>query len=102
MTLPILVERYWDLKTLEIKLGLPQGDSFILAGKQSDGRYDLSVILPWYEGRHSTGAGICLEEDLREEEIISLYESPAYELIAIVRKSLPALEKLDRDEDLEI
>ena len=60
--MPITVERYWDLQTLEIKLGLPQGDSFILAGKYPDGSYDVSVMLPWYAGRHSIGAGICLEE----------------------------------------
>ncbi len=101
--MPITVERYWDEKTLEIKLKLPQGDSFIIAGgKHPDCRYELSVVLPWYEGRHSTGAGICLEEDLRGEEILSLYESPTYELIALIRKSLPAFEELDREGDLEI
>ena len=101
--MPIPVERYWDSENLEIKLGLPQGDSFILAGgKQPDGRYQLSVVLPWYEGRHSTGAGICLEEDLWEDEILSLSEAPTYELIALIRKSLPALEELDRENDLDI
>lgn len=100
--MPIHIERYWDLKTLEIKLELPQGDSFILAGKHPDGSYDLGVVLPWYLGRHSIGAGICLEENLAEEKIRSLYESPTYELIALIRKSLPALERLDRDLDLEI
>ncbi|HLD79123.1 MAG: hypothetical protein A2822_00835 [Candidatus Staskawiczbacteria bacterium RIFCSPHIGHO2_01_FULL_41_41] len=100
--MPIPVERYLDSENLEIRLELPQGDSFILAGKQPDGRYQLSVVLPWYEGRHSTGAGICLQEDLDKDDVISLYESPTYELIAIVRKSLPALEELDREEDLDI
>ena len=59
--MPITVERYWDSKTLEIKLELPQGDSFILSGKNHGGSYDLSVFLPWYVGRHSVGAGISLE-----------------------------------------
>lgn len=100
--MPITVERYWDLKTLEIRLALPQGDSFILAGRHSDGSYDLSINLPWYQGRHSTGAGICIEEDIPEKEIRFLYESPTYELIALIRKALPAFEKLDRENDLEI
>ncbi|MEK6940190.1 MAG: hypothetical protein AABX31_05675 [Nanoarchaeota archaeon] len=100
--MPITVERYWDLETLEIRLGLPQGDSFILAGRNQNGSYDLGVILPWYPGRHSIGAGICLEENLSEEEMLSLYESPTYELISLIRKSLPALEEMDRLNDLEI
>ena len=100
--MPIAVERYWDTKTLEIKLELPQGDSFILAGRHPDGSYDLSVVLPWYGERHSIGVGICLEENLVQEEILSLYESPAYELIAIIRKTLPVLKELARTVDLYI
>ena len=99
--MPITVERYWDLETLEIKLAMPQGDSFIVAGKHSDDSYDLSVFLPWYVGRHSIGVGLCLEENLDREYIQSLSEDPTYELIALIRKSLPALERLDRENDLE-
>ena len=100
--MPIKVDRYRDSNTLEIKLELPQGESFLVAGRNPDSFYDLSVVLPWYVGRHSIGAEICFKEALDEEEILLLYESPAYELIAVVRKSLPGLERLDRDEDLEI
>lgn len=99
--MPITVERYRDLKTLEIRLGLPQGDSFILAGRHSDGSYDLSINLLWYQGRHSVGAGICLEENVMEEDVHSLSEAPAYELIVLIRKSLPAFERMDREGDLE-
>lgn len=100
--MPLVVERYWDKEDLNIRLELPQGDSFILARRHLDGSYDLSVNLPWYKGRHSVGAGLCLEEGLMEEEVFSLSESPTYELVALIRKLLPALEKRDKDADLDI
>ena len=100
--MPLHVERLWDTKTLEIKLQSPQGDSFIHANKQADGFYDLCVILPWYEQRdYFDPGGVSWDEKFSEEEVLSIYESPTYELIAIIRRTLPAFKRLSRDNDLD-
>ena len=100
--MPITVERYWDKETLEIKLGLPQGDSFIIASREADGFYNIEGILPWFTERDYFGPdAISRDEKISQQKVLSIYESPVYELIAIIRKALPAFEQLRRDASLD-
>ncbi len=99
----ILVERYSNYNNAEIKLQLPQGESFILASRIGEDRYDVCVLLPWYGRQFYTGIDSCMiYDELDSESWQGIMNSPTSDLISIIQKSLPVIKQLNRETDLDI
>jgi len=99
----ILVKRYSDSDNSEIKLSLPQGESFILANRIDEDHYEVSVLVPWYGRQFYTGIdSIVIHDELHTEDWQSLFEADTSELISIIRTALPIIKQYNCEEDLEI
>ena len=95
--------RYASKNSDEIKLNLPMGDSFILAGKVDEFHYDVSVVLPWLRNDYfSKVDGACIIEDMPAETWKEIFNGPASDLVRLVREALPTIKKIGHDMDLYI
>ncbi len=99
----ILVERYSDKNNAEIKVYLPQGESFILASKIDEGRWEVSVQLPWYGRQFYTGIdSTVIYDGLHNKIWQEIMDAPTSDLIAIIRKALPVIRQHNHELNLEI
>jgi len=99
----ILVERYSDHHNAEIRLDLPQGESFIIASKVGEDRYEVCVILPWYGEKFFTGIGDTVMWDAVSSECWQgIMDAPTSDLISIIRDALPIIKELNREANLDI
>ena len=104
----INVSRYSDTQQVEIRLDLPQGESFIhgtrsFSSFHGEDRWDVSVLVPWYGDTFYTREDSTLIfENIRPDRMNEIFNAPTYDLIAIVREALPVIKEANRLADLEI
>ncbi|GEM_PF-4369457 len=97
------IERYSDPDNAEIRLLLPQGESFILASRIDQNNYEVSVLVPWYGRQFYTAIDlIVIYDEINADDWQSIFEADASELISIIRTALPVIKQYNREEDLEI
>lgn len=99
----ISVERYSHPEHGEIKLQLPPGESFILASKVREDRYEVCVLLPWYGKQFYTGIdSTVIYDELKSESWQGIMNAPTSDLMAIIQRSLPLIKQLNQGLDFEI